>query len=329
MKNWAEHIFSGQKNFEDRVSKVFTYQVNQNPIYRKFISAFGYSADSHLSPEEIPLLPVRAFKQAGIICEECESKLEFKSSGTGSLNRSWHRIADPELYHTAITKEFYRHFPADQYSILSYMPGYSNNPDSSLLYMIEFLIDNDPDGLSNRLPLQKPLKKKHMEDILEKGKDILLFGAAFGLLDLIEMDPDPLPGSAAILETGGMKTHRREISKKELRSRLSEGFNLSQPSIHSEYGMCELLSQCYAIGGEWFSTPDWVQVTIRNADDPFQICRPGEHGIIGMIDLANVHSCPFILTEDRGVSNRDGFFQVLGRWHAEDLRGCNFLIDRE
>lgn len=323
------NIFSNKFSFEEKLTSIFQYQVLSNPIYRNFVTVFGLSESSDITAEKIPLLPIRAFKQARLICDGCTPQIRFKSSGTGTMERSEHLLTDPDLYHQAITLEFYRHFPSEKYSIISYMPGYSENPDSSLLYMLDYLIKNDPDGFSFRLPLGKPLLSNQFKDIQNSGRNILLFGAAFGLLDLVEVHSDPLPEGSEIIETGGMKTHRRDMSKKELRGKISKGFNVPQKKIHSEYGMCELLSQCYAIGGEWFGTPDWVCVSIRKADDPGQVCEPGIEGKIGIIDLANMHSCPFILTEDRGVMNSKGEFKVLGRWRSNEMRGCNFLIDRE
>jgi hypothetical protein len=155
----------------------------------------------------------------------------------------------------------------------------------------------------------------------------MIFGAAFGLLDLIEMGLPNLPNDSMILETGGMKTFRREMTKENLHQQLADGFGVEKKYIHSEYGMTELLSQAYSRGSLWFDTVPWMRVTIRNPHNPMQIQPAGTEGLIGVIDLANINSCSFILTGDKGIQNNEGQFQVLGRWNPINLRGCNFLID--
>lgn len=327
--NWRDLIFKNSIPFNEKCLSVFEWQANNNPVYKRFIRALGLNSSSGISIQEIPLLPIQAFKEARIVVDGCKPELYFQSSGTGQMQRSRHWVADPELYRLAIKKEFYRHFEQQDVSILAYTPSYSDNPNSSLIWMLNELITSDPSGLSRFLPIGKPLTKESINDIKNEDRTLLLFGAAFGLLDLIDFESIQLPSGSHIIETGGMKTHRRDIKKSELRKRLSDGFSISTERIHSEYGMCELLSQMYAIGGEYFSTPDWVQVTIRNPDNPFEICAPGVEGKIGIIDLANCSSCSFILTDDKGVMHEDGSFQVLGRWNEADPRGCNFLIDSE
>ena len=322
-------IFQDSVSFSERFQTVLSYQIENNPVYRSFYSAFQNGNTQSATTDQLPLLPIRAFKDTKVLCDSCSELMVFKSSATGQQGRSRHFIPFPELYRESIFLEFYRHFPKEEYAILAYTPGYSENPDSSLIWMLNELIKNDPSGLSRFLPIGKSLRSDNLEDILNSEKNILLFGAAFGLLDLVDLKSVNLPPASQVIETGGMKTHRREMSKPELRKALSEGFGLPLTHIHSEYGMCEMQSQCYAIGSEWFSTPPWVKVMIKNPESPLENCAIGEEGKIGVIDLANMHTCPFILTEDRGVMGEDGSFRVLGRWRSDNLRGCNFLIDRD
>lgn len=195
--------------------------------------------------------------------------------------------------------------------------------------MINELIRQDDSGLSRFLPLGKPLDEWEIEKIAESGKRLMLFGAAFGLLDLIDMNSVRLPGNTIVMETGGMKTYKREMGRSELHRRLADGFGISDGQIHSEYGMAEMLSQAYDLGKEGFATPPWLRITIRDPRNPLEAVENGEEGLIGVMDLANVYSGSFLLTGDRGVMGEDGRFSVLGRWKAENLRGCNFLIDQE
>lgn len=326
-----DFIFDPKFPFSEKFQAVLAIQLKKNPVYSSFANSFGITLNSagSIDYSTLPLLPIRAFKDTKILNSDCDEETVFQSSATGSSLRSKHIVADLKLYAKAIETEFYHHFPKDQFSILAYTPGYNENPDSSLIWMLNHLINRDSSGMSRFLPVGEPLYHKNYKSITSSGRKLILFGAAFGLLDLIDSGSDPLPEQACIIETGGMKTYRREIGKEDLRKRLSDGFSIPETQIHSEYGMCELLSQCYAIGSESFKSPDWVYVSVRDPNAPQRECLAGEEGKIGFIDLANIYSCPFILTEDRGVKDAEGNFQVLGRWNDLDLRGCNFLIDRD
>lgn len=328
-QNISELIFDSETSFFERALFSYRYQIEHNPYYRTFARHYFGENQQPDSIAEIPLMPLRAFKELDLIVEGKEHSILFRSSGTGSGNRSRHLVADTFLYRRAIEEGFKEHFNPKSSTILCYAPGYSDNQDSSLLWMLNHLIENDFSGLSRFLPLSEPLTKEIINEISLPDKNIILFGAAFGLLDLLDAGSDPLPDSAHIIETGGMKTYRREMSKENLRSELSRGFGIPEIQIHSEYGMCELLSQMYAIGDTWFSTPHWMYTSVRDPNDPAIECLAGEAGKIGIIDLANIYSCPFLLTEDRGIMDIDGRVSVLGRWNPTDLRGCNFLIDLE
>jgi len=126
------------------------------------------------------------------------------------------------------------------------------------------------------------------------------------------------------METGGMKGKRTEILKAELHQILKSAFELD--TIHSEYGMTELLSQAYSKGNGIFKTPPWMKIIIRDLQDPISIVQGSKTGGINIIDLANIYSCSFIATEDLGQINHDNTFELKGRMYAADIRGCNLLI---
>ncbi len=295
--------------------------------------------------KSIPLLPVRAFKDTDVITaseEEnstfnnqqlvrppADSKLTFNSSGTGSMERSTHQVADQEIYRQSVLRGFRHFYDLDHAVILGYTPGYAENPHSSLIWMINELIQQDDIKKSRFLPLGKPLSQGEVGDIAASGRQLILFGAAFGLMDLVENSDVGLPSNSIVIETGGMKTHRRAMSRSKMHRRLAEGFGLHRNRIHSEYGMCELLSQAYTTGGKWFRSVPWMRVSVHDPGDAQRRLPPGRKGLLGVIDLANVHSCSFLLTGDRGVMDSDNRFRVMGRWKPDDLRGCNFLIDED
>lgn len=337
MQKWSELVFSDEVSFDLKAQKVFKYQFENNPVYQRYCEALGMTADqikgeSELlsGRDEIPLLPIKAFKDTTVAVQtEAEVEVEFKSSGTSQMQRSVHQVVDAKLYDQSLLRGFKQFYPLNNAVVWGYTPGYSENPASSLTYMIQRLVEEDGSGLSRFQPLDEPLDKSAVDEVKRQGKKLILFGAAFGLLDLLEMKRIPLPSDSIVIETGGMKTHRREISRAELHGRLARGFDLDTTRIHSEYGMAELLSQAYATGGQWFRTVPWMDVSIRDPDNPAEKLPPFEEGRIGIIDLANIYSCSFLLTGDRGMTDKNGRFQVLGRWNPKDPRGCNFLIEED
>lgn len=336
MQNWSELIFSTDVPFQEKAKKVFEYQFEHNSVYRRYCEALGVNGGREILKQvqddmyAFPLLPIRAFKDAEIITRrDKKPDLIFKSSGTSGMQSSVHRVMDASIYKKSLFKGFQQFYNLESAVIWGYLPVYESNPHSSLIYMMQELILRDESGLSRFLRLNEPLNPKKIKEVQESGKQLILFGAAFGLLDLLEINQTNLPSNSIIIETGGMKTHRREISRDELHRALARGFGLDSSRIHSEYGMAELMSQAYATGSEWFRTVPWMKVSIRNPENPFEEMPAYSEGLIGIMDLANVHSCSFLLTGDRGMMDKKGRFQVMGRWNPKDLRGCNFLIEED
>lgn len=282
MRDFKDLIFSNQISFQEKVDQIFRYQYNNSSVYRDFCDALGYSDYATTQAVHPPLLPIRAFRDHQLICGDSNPKMLFMSSGTTVSQRSSHFIIDPELYRKSVLEGFFRCFPADRFSTLFLLPGYSENENSSLIQMAKYLIEEDPDHISSFITLdEKERTERLLHECLNQDNIPLIFAAAFGLLELLEGDFPMIPNSTHIIETGGMKTYRREMSRGELRKRLSDGFGIQHYQIHSEYGMCELMSQMYAISGEWFEAPPWVQVSIRDAVNPFRVCDTGEEGKIG------------------------------------------------
>lgn len=324
------NFFDLETSFDEKALEVFEFQKANNEVYGRFCKALGRVNVDHIS--EIPLMPIQAFKDVQVISSSkpvSSQVLLFTSSGTSGMSKSKHVVLDPDLYRESIIKGMEHFYQLDEYVVLAYTPGYNVNPNSSLIWMLNVLTERDETRLSSFLELDKPLDQELIETISKSGKKVMLFGAAFGLLDLIELGEFKLPDDTIVIETGGMKTFRREMSKKELHQQLAAGLKLDPENIHSEYGMTELLSQAYSRGNEWFECVPWMKISIRDPKNPTAELPFGEEGLIGVVDLANINSCSFILTGDKGMQNEKGEFQVLGRWHAQNLRGCNFLIDQD
>lgn len=327
MNELHDMIFDPQKSFEEKAMKVFRYQYENNKVYNRFCDALDMRNPDF---EQIPLLPIEAFKEVDMKSGDWnEPELLFYSSGTSGMSRSKHLVRMTDIYRQSIIKGFKSFYDLNNIVFWGYTPGYAENPNSSLIWMINELIHQDDLKLSHFLPLEKPLDQYEIDDVAASGKRLMIFGAAFGLLDLMEISDVSFPKNTLIMETGGMKTYKREMTRYELHWKLSDGFQLPFEQIHSEYGMTELLSQAYALGTEWFETPKWLRVSIRDPENPMQEVPDGQVGLIGIMDLANLYSCSFILTGDVGIKRMGEAFQVKGRWKKTNLRGCNFLIDRD
>lgn len=127
-----------------------------------------------------------------------------------------------------------------------------------------------------------------------------------------------------VMETGGMKGRRQELTRQEVHEILKSRLQLS--NVYSEYGMTELLSQAYSTGEGRFQCPPWMKVLLRDPEDPFDHPEMRQQGALNIIDLANFDSCAFIETQDLGKKHEQGYFEVLGRMDNSDIRGCNLLV---
>lgn len=333
MKFDPEQICNPTLDFNQKCFEIFEWQLNNNQLYKDYVielESLGlFKMGSDLEVESIPLMPIEVFRDVKLNLMGKDSEAVFKSSGTTGMVRSEHHIPYVNFYKKAIWEGLSYFYPIEEFVFLGYTPGYNQNPNSSLVWMINYMISRDQTRLSRFLTIGEPVSDELIHQISSLNKRIMLFGAAFGLIELVEKFPHKLPVDSIVMETGGMKTFRKEMSRDDMHQQLSLGFGLPLSQVHSEYGMTELLSQGFARGTEWFETPPWMHVTIRNPENPSELMPYGEQGLIGIIDLANWATLPFLLTGDRGVQREDGSFKVLGRWNSYFLRGCNFLLESD
>jgi phenylacetate-coenzyme A ligase PaaK-like adenylate-forming protein len=321
----AQQIFSvrSERDFNDAVLEVFAYQAKHCSVYSNYIKMLGISAEKIKSLNEIPFLPIEFFKTHEVLSNGKKSEIIFESSGTTGSTVSRHYVTDRKIYIESFTRCFEMFYGnISDYCILALLPSYLERENSSLVFMVERLIKNSQNPqsgfyLSEFNKLSDTLKNLN----LKKQKNILL-GVSYALLDFAEQFPIELPHSI-IMETGGMKGRRKEMTREELHNTLCKAFR--SDVIHSEYGMTELLSQAYSHGSGVFHCPSWMKILLRNPDDPFDVSENRQSGNINIIDLANIYSCSFIATQDVGRISAKGF-EVLGRTDNSDLRGCNLLI---
>lgn len=315
----------GKQKFQDAALEIFRYQSEMNPVYNSFIHSLSQDHRTIEEPRNIPFLPVQFFKNHRIITGNLPAVVIFESSGTTGSDVSRHFVADTGIYERSFLQTFSLFYgnPAD-YLIAALLPSYDERENSSLVYMADRLIKNSKNRLSGFYKENIPEMLLNINKEKARGRKIILIGVSFALLDIAEKFSPDLSG-IIIMETGGMKGRRKEITREELHSVLMKKFNTG--AIHSEYGMTELLSQAYSKADGVFYTPPWMKILIRDPQDPLSIIdEPGVTGGINIIDLANIDSCSFIATGDLGKLHDDGGFEVLGRFDDSDIRGCNLLI---
>lgn len=310
-----------QATFEELALEIYHFQVENIPVYREYVKHIGRKQPTHYT--EIPFLPISFFKTHKVCKADLLPEVIFKSSGTTGQIRSQHLVEDVQIYQNSFQKAYNALIgnPENQV-ILALLPNYIEQGESSLVYMVDQLVRATKNSLSGFL-LNNPSEiKQRYSQALASGKDVVIFGVSYALLDLAEQKMDL--SQARIIETGGMKGRRKELTKAELHSILQKG--LGVPYISSEYGMTELLSQGYSDKNGDFITPAWMKILIREVNDPFSYVEDGKTGGINVIDLANVHSCAFIATQDLG-KKWEQTFQILGRFDHSDIRGCNLLMN--
>jgi hypothetical protein len=300
-------------------------------VYREFCDFLNTEVQKVKSLQQIPFLPIQFFKSHTVVSNTDAIQETFTSSGTTGMITSKHLVTDVSLYEQSYQlafSEFYGNI--EDYAVLALLPSYLERSGSSLIYMVKDLIElsnNEHSGFY--LHNYDELISKLIE-LDNSGQNVILIGVTYALLDLIEKQKFQLKNTI-IMETGGMKGKRKEIIREELHEILCKGFGVS--SIHSEYGMTELLSQAYSLGNGIFECPAWMQILIRDTEDALTYVDYGKTGGVNVIDLANINSCSFIATQDLGkkqpiqpACRQAGSFEILGRFDNSDIRGCNLMV---
>lgn len=324
LNSFKSNVFRiNNQNFEQHALELFHFQYQNNTTYREYVQYLNVLPEDVKAISKIPFLPIQFFKHHKIKTGSFIPQHVFESSGTTGGAPSKHYVEDLDYYKKISTQIFNSFFgDIEDAIIIGLLPSYLERNNSSLVYMVNQFIQNSKNDNSGFYLDNIDLLAKKLESLSKGKSEIFLFGVTFALLDLanlFQFDMDNL----TILETGGMKGRGKELIREELHQKLKHSFNTNK--VSSEYGMTELLSQAYLQSDGYFHPPPWMKVKIREIHDPFTFARNGQTGVIKVIDLANVHSCAFIETEDLGLRFGDGF-KVLGRLDNSDLRGCNLML---
>lgn len=313
-----------KRQFAPLALAVFKEQAQRNPVYNRFLHYLGAEPDAVRHLDQVPFMPIEFFKTQDIIATGHSPSVVFTSSGTTGPQQSRHLVADLSYYETSYRKAFELFYgPVEESVILALLPSYQERQGSSLIYMVDDLIQRSKQPESGYLLYDLEALFQTLQRLQKMRKKTLLIGVTYALLDFVERYALSFP-QLVVMETGGMKGRRKELIRDELHLQLAKGFGVAH--IHSEYGMTELLSQAYSTGSGLFRCPPWMDILIRDTEDPLALCRDGRTGGINVIDLANRYSCSFIATQDLGRKMPDGRFEVLGRFDHSDVRGCNLLV---
>lgn len=315
-------FYQSSKAFDLQAIQLYEKQFSNNLIYRSFCDLVHKHPSDCESVIEIPFLPISFFKTHKVLTGNPECSHIFESSGTAGKTSS-HHVADIEVYEQSFFncfELFYGH--PNQFAVIGLLPGYLEKPNSSLIYMMQKLIEisdcvDSGFYLDNYQKLHDVLKRRE-----QANQKTFLLGVSFALLDFAEQFPCSLQHTI-LVETGGMKGRRKELVREELHAQLKQYLDVGD--IQSEYGMTELLSQAYAKDNGRFRCPPWMKVLVRNPNNPLDIQAYGT-GCLNIIDLANKNSCAFIGTDDLGRVYSDRTFEVIGRVDSSEVRGCNLMV---
>lgn len=315
---------SSNEEFKAVSLNIFKFQAENCSVYKEYIKHLRVDPNVVEKVEQIPFLPISFFKTHRILSSEAPIEVTFNSSGTTGMVTSSHHVTDVKLYERSYLQAFTEFYgEVNDYCFLALLPSYQQRAGSSLIYMVNDLIEKSNHPQSGYFLYNHDDLLETLNDLKSKNQKTVLIGVTYALLDFIEQYDINFP-ELIVMETGGMKGKRKEMVREELHEQLTTGFGV--PTIHSEYGMTELLSQAYSLGDGIFNCPQWMKVLIRDTNDPLSLIANGKTGGINVVDLANINSCSFIATQDLGRINQDGSFEVLGRFDNADIRGCNLLV---
>ncbi len=321
------HFFSirTETEFNEAALEVFNYQAINCWVYQRYITHLKIDTTTVKQYQDIPFLPISFFKTHEVVSTNKASQIIFSSSGTTGQTTSKHIVQDLSLYETSYNTTFQRFYgKADDLCILALLPSYLERDGSSLIYMVDDLLKQSKHPASGYFLHNHEELFDSLKQLKAAKQKTILIGVTYALLDFAEQYEINFP-ELIVMETGGMKGKRKEMIRAELHSILCNSFGVK--TIHSEYGMTELLSQGYSKGNGIFECPPWMKILLRDTSDPLSLISTQQTtGGINVIDLANINSCAFIATQDLGKLHSENQFEILGRFDNADIRGCNLLV---
>lgn len=302
--------------------RLFQFQYTYNPLYRSFCDLLHCRPEGVGSLVDIPFMPISFFKHHTVKTGDWNTALLFKSSGTTGQLRSVHHLRDESIYHQSCLRSMDSIGSPADWTWLGLLPSYIENGDSSLVEMVRYFTTLSHRAHGFFLYDFKALHER-LKEAMDDQESVVLIGVSYALLDFADRYPIRLGANVRIMETGGMKGRGEELTRTQLHKRLIEAFKLK--SIMSEYGMTEMMHQCYAIENGLFIAPEPVKILARDINDPLSITLGEGSGLLNVVDPGNLDTCSFIATDDLVHIHPDQSFEILGRSDNSEMRGCNLL----
>jgi hypothetical protein len=343
---WLKRLLSLKAGDDRAFGKLFgellSWQTRRLPRLRQWLERHGWLLERDLDRwKEVPAVPQSLYKVVELYTQALPSRYEFLTSGTtsGGAHRGRVRLRAMDIYRGVCVAGARAAgvLRPNTSGILAFSESPQGARHSSLSWMIAFWMRALPKerrkdcfwyvrgGVFDVERLAKDLERR-------AGDPILLVGTAFAWVHFIEFAETRRWGfclhpEACVIETGGYKGRSREFSRDELYGALERVLGVRRSQIGNEYGMTELSSQAYAVGGEGVHrAPAWLRLCVV---DPltFLPLPEGREGVVKAIDLANVDWPSVVLTADRAVAAKEGIY-LLGREVLNDGgRGCSLPVE--
>lgn len=323
LKEFVNNNFNAFSFNDSSAFLMAEFQYQQNSIYRDWCSALNKIPSAINDIRDLAYLPISFFKTHKVVSGRFDPDVVFTSSGTTQTINSKHYVKDMKLYKQSFIKAFEMFYGSlSDWCIIGLLPSYLERSGSSLIIMVEDMMQLSGHQKSGFYLYELDKLHEVLVELERQEQKVLLIGVTFALVDFAEKYEMQL-NHTIVMETGGMKGRRKELTRQEVHDLLKK--RLGVRFVHSEYGMTELLSQAYSKDEGRFYCPPWMKVLVRDEEDPLIVGKSGR-GVLNIIDLANIYSCAFIATDDVGVVYEDGSFEVWGRRDNSDIRGCSLLV---
>ncbi|WP_415890286.1 acyl-protein synthetase [Neptuniibacter sp. SY11_33] len=325
---------------EHHSQKCETYKAYINALFPDYAQAVAF--------DELPWLPVRAFKQFDLLSIPNESIFKtMHSSGTGGvqsriyLDQETAKLQQAkliEVFQTFFGKARFPMLVIDAESTVKNRKKFSARTAAINGFSIfsrgrEFALNEDLD-----IDIQR------VQQFLEKysGKQIFIFGFTFIVwekfierIEELELDFD---FSNAFLVHGGgwKKLENKKVSSEVFRDRISKAINCSK--VHNYYGMIEQTGSIYMeCPNGHLHAPSGADVLIRGRED-FLRKDHSEEGLIHLFsNIQRSYPGHSLLTEDIGYTlpastcdcgHEGTILKVKGRLEKAEVRGCSDAVNR-
>lgn len=330
-----------EEAFNEEALQLFRYQYSNNAPFQLYCRQKGKTPRMVKSWKDIPAVPINAFKELTLSCEDPENAEDvFMTSGTTKGIRGKHYHPTLEVYNESMLKNFKERFMKEHNQIKMgiLFPTEEDMPNSSLSHYLALAYKEygttDSQYFVNDRGLQTDALLLALEHAEESGQPFALLGASFSFVHLFEElnargKSFRLPVGSRILDTGGFKNKSKELDLETFYTQLSTLLGVDQSECINMYGMTELSTQFYDNGNRTIpsvkSGPHWIRTRVINPLTGEDVVK-GEQGVLVHCDLANFNSVTTILTEDLGIEKEEGFL-LLGRVQGAEAKGCSIAVD--